>query len=160
MTTSDTDHMPDDGLPEDYRAELKNRYGPIPVVPPSLENAILADARQHLSTHRPSVVRHRRWNSLQWAAIATTVAAASVMCIVCLPERAERGGTGNMTTDASTASDSDINGDVDLNGRIDIRDAFALARQIRSGEQTHDINRDGRFDELDVDLVAQRAVML
>ena len=158
MATSDLDHRPDDGLPEDYRAELKNRYGPIPVVPREIDNAILADARQHLTTHRPSVGRRKGWSSWRWGAMATTVAAAAVMCVVWLP--GDQSQSESAATDASTMRDTDVNSDVDQNGRIDILDAFAMARRIRSGERIHDINSDGRFDELDVALVAQRAVML
>ena len=161
MTTSKLDHMPDDDFPEDYRAAIKNRYGPIPTVPRETDNVILADARQHLSRHHPSVVRHRRMSTWQWVAMATTVAAAAVVCIVWLPDMAEHGGAMNMASDMSSAADNDVNSDVDQNGRIDILDAFAMARQIRSGgERIRDINSDGRFDELDVALVAQRAVML
>ncbi len=160
MTTSDLDHMSDDGLPEDYRAELKNRYGPMPNVPWDIDNAILADARQHLSTHRALVGRQKRWSPWQWAAMATTVAAAAVICVVWLPDPADHNVAFNRATDSSTSADVDIRSDVDQNGRIDILDAFAMARQIRSGERTHDINSDGRFDDLDVKLVAERAVML
>ena len=159
MTTSDLDHMPDDGLPEAYRTELKNRYGPIPSVPRETDNAILADARQHLTTHRPSVGRQNGWSSWRWVAIGTTVAAAAVMCVVWLP--GDQSQSGSVATDASSMRENDVNSDVDQNGRIDILDAFAMARQIRSGgERIRDINSDGRFDELDVDLVARRAVML
>ncbi len=160
MTTSDLDHLPEDHLPEDHRAELKNRYGPIPAVPREIDNAILTDARQRLSTQHPAIGRQKRWSSWRWAAIGTTVAAAAVVCMVWLPEQAEYGGVGYMASDSSSAAGNDVNNDVDQNGRIDILDAFAMARQMRSGERTHDINSDGRFDELDVDLVARRAVML
>ena len=160
MTTSDLDHMSDDGLPEGYRAELKNRYGPMPNIPSDIDTAILADARRHLTTHRALVGRQKRWSAWQWAAMATTVAAAAVMCVVWLPNQTGQDGAVNMASDTASAVANDVNSDVDQNGRIDILDAFAMARQIRSGERTHDINSDGRFDELDVKLVAERAVML
>ena len=92
--------------------------------------------------------------------MATTVAAAAVIGVVWLPDQADRGGAMNVASDASSAADNDVNSDVDQSGRIDILDAFVIARQIRSGGRIHDINSDGRFDELDVAMVAERAVML
>ncbi len=150
----------DDGLPGVIGSAIKNRYGPIPAVPPDVDNAILADARQHLSTRHPFIARQRRMGSWQWAAIATTVAAAAVMCVVWLPNQTGQDGAVQMASDTASAVDNDVISDVDQNGRIDILDAFTMARQIQSGERTHDINSDGRFDKLDVELLAQRAVML
>ena len=63
-------------------------------------------------------------------------------------------------SDASLAND-DLRSDLDLNGRVDILDAFAMARQFRDGDtEARDFNHDGRFDELDIDLVAREAVKL
>jgi hypothetical protein len=51
--------------------------------------------------------------------------------------------------------------DLDQSGRVDILDAFAMARLIRDGGSgAPDVNRDGRLDHLDIDLVAGEAVML
>jgi hypothetical protein len=53
--------------------------------------------------------------------------------------------------------------DVDRNGRINILDAFALARQLHSGqpaEQRLDVNNDGVVDARDVDAIAMEAVSL
>ena len=53
--------------------------------------------------------------------------------------------------------------DIDGSGRVDILDAFALAKQIKSGRQLDsrwDINSDGGIDDRDVDAVALAAVSL
>jgi hypothetical protein len=52
--------------------------------------------------------------------------------------------------------------DLDGNGRVDILDAFAVAREIRSGrnQSEFDINGDGRLTQADVNEIAQRAVTL
>ena len=66
-----------------------------------------------------------------------------------------------VSADAELASVAPLTSDVDLNGSVDILDAFAMARQIRSGrDKSYDINHDGRFDQLDIDIVAREAVKL
>ena len=52
--------------------------------------------------------------------------------------------------------------DLDGNGRVDILDAFAVAREIRSGrnQSEFDINGDGRLTQADGNEIAQRAVTL
>ncbi|MHC4709322.1 MAG: dockerin type I domain-containing protein, partial [Planctomycetota bacterium] len=55
-----------------------------------------------------------------------------------------------------------VDGDLDRSGRVTILDAFALARQIKSGQSpsSGDINSDGRIDRADVDAIAMLAVRL
>jgi len=53
------------------------------------------------------------------------------------------------------------NGDIDGSGNIDILDAYALARNLRTGRpglKHWDFNSDGRVDHADVDVIARRAV--
>ncbi|MEJ7593436.1 MAG: dockerin type I domain-containing protein [Planctomycetaceae bacterium] len=151
------------GLPDSVRAALKNRYGPIPSVPSEIDNAILADARRHFEQHGPATLlpaRRRRVSAWQWTAIATTVTAACVMLFALRPQQPDQESSVATRSDASLP-DNDLRGDVDLNGRVDILDAFAMARQFRDGSAEHrDFNHDGRFDELDIDLVAHEAVKL
>lgn len=52
--------------------------------------------------------------------------------------------------------------DLDRNGRVDILDAFALARQLKSGEagRRADMNADGVVNGADVEAIAMLAVAL
>ena len=153
----------DNGLPDSVRATLKNRYGPVPGVPSEIDNAILADARRHFEQHGPATLRparRRRVSAWQWTAIASTVAAA---CVVLLSLRTPRHSTEIDTMAKSDASmmNDDLRSDVDLNGRVDILDAYAMARDIRNGRSGFlDLNHDGLFDQLDIDMVAREAVKL
>jgi len=153
----------EDRLPDSFRAALKNRYGPIPDVPSEIDNAILADARRHFEQHGPATLRpagRRRVSAWQWTAIASTVAAACVMLFALRPQQQNSENDTMAKSDASLVND-DLRSDVDLNGRVDILDAFAMGRQFRDGgAEARDFNHDGRFDELDIDLVAREAVKL
>lgn len=156
-------------LPESIRSGLKNRYGPVPEVSSEIDRAILADARQHFEQSRGVTRRlatRRKISGWQWTAIASTVAAACVAFIVWQPQQPRQQNESLLAMDAaeiseSRQSDSVLSTDIDLNGRVDILDAFAMARQIRDGDSgARDFNRDGRFDQLDIDLVAREAVKL
>ncbi len=148
----------DEFVPEFVLSELKDRYGPAPEVPVSVDRAILADAQRFLAERVSPVRRHRQWSSLRWAAIGSTVAAASLMLITLWPRL--ESNNGPLETAGNRTSDLNEN-DIDQNGRVDILDAFVMARQIQSGDsRARDVNHDGRRDQLDVDLVARNAVML
>ena len=153
----------DNGLPDSVRAALKNRYGPIPAVPSEIDHAILADARRYFEAHGPAILRpagRRRVSAWQWTAIASTVAAVCVMLFALRPQQPDQDSSVATRSDASS-SDGDLRSDVDLNGRVDILDAFSMARQLRDGgAEARDFNHDGRFDGLDIDLVALEAVKL
>lgn len=146
-------------LPETVNSAIRIRYGPVPDVPPETDRAILADARRHLSARIRPARRFRRWTSWHWAVMGSTVAAASVVLLVWKPAAMQQNAE-NAVVQKSATQQIDRN-DVDENGRVDILDAFAMARLIRDGGTgTRDLNGDGRFDRLDVDLVARKAVML
>lgn len=160
------ERKPDDaeiGLPDSVRAALKNRYGPVPSVPSEIDKAILADARRHFEQHGPATLRparRRRVSAWQWTVIASTVAAACVVLVALRTPDPNQASNVAARSDAATVFD-ELRGDVDLNGRVDILDAFAMARQFRDGDPVaRDFNLDGRFDELDIDLVAREAVKL
>lgn len=151
MNPQDPDDF-DNGLPEELRSALKNRYGPVPEIPAEVDEAVIADARRHLSSHVRTPGR-RRWSTWQLTAISSTIIAACVMLFVWMPDSMNESDTAFRITT--------VKRDLDGNGRVDILDAFAMARQIRSGDSgARDVNGDGRFDHLDVDLVAREAVML
>ena len=152
----------DNGLPDSVRATLKNRYGPIPAVPSEIDHAILADARRHFEQHGPATLRpaRRRVSAWQWTAIASTVAAACVVLFALRPPQPNQESSVADRSDASSLDD-ELRTDVDQNGRVDILDAFVMARQLRDGgAEARDFNHDGRFDGLDIDLVAREAVTL
>ena len=153
----------DNELPESVSAELKNRYGHLPAVPAEIDKAILADARRHFEQHGPATqrpARRRRVSVWQWTAIASAVGAACVMLFTLRPQHPAQNISVATGSQASSSQD-DLRSDVDLNGRVDILDAFAMARQFRDGsKEPRDFNHDGRFDELDIDLVAREAVKL
>ena len=156
-------------LPEEIRSGLKNRYGPVPDVPSEIDRAILADARLHFEQSRGinrRLATRRRISTWQWTAIASTIAAACVAFVVWRPQSPRQQNESFLAMDAiesteARLNDSGLSTDIDLNGRVDILDAFAMARQIRDGDsQARDFNQDGRFDQLDIDLVAREAVKL
>ena len=146
-------------LPEVVTSALKARYGAVPAVSPETDRAILADAQRHLSARVPPVRRYRRWVSWRWAAIGSTIAAASVAMLVWTTQPMSPRSESPVALQSPLPQTDD--NDVDRNGRVDILDAFAIARQIRSGDpRARDVNHDGRLDQQDVDLVAREAVML
>ena len=150
-------------LPDAVKAALRKRFGPVPDVPSNIDHSILADARRHFEQHGPAALRPTRWRRVstwQWTAIGSTVAAACVLFFAMKPQQPQLENSLASQSIAESA-DAKLASDVDLNGRVDILDAFAMAREIRSGRGGfRDMNRDGLFDQMDVDLVAQEAVKL
>jgi hypothetical protein len=115
-------------------------------VPPAVDEAVLREARQHLSQTEPRQFGWRPWVS--WAAMAACLA-----LIAWLVQRPDAG------PDGGRFAPEDINHD----GRVDILDAFALARKIETAgtlEPRWDINGDGRINRADVSAIADRAVTL
>lgn len=150
-------------LPEAAKAALRNRFGTVGSIPSEIDQSILADARRHFEQHGPSALRpakRRRVSVWQWAGIGSTVAAACVFFFAMTPQPPGQAVNVASTSDAPSPVE-ELSGDVDLNGRVDILDAFAMARDLRDGRSgVRDINNDGRFDQLDIDLVAREAVKL
>ncbi len=150
-------------LPDAVKAALRKRFGPVPDVPSSIDQSILADARRHFQQHGPAALRptkRRRVSVWKWTAIGSTVAAACVFFFAMTPRQPNQAVNIAATSDAPVP-DEEHTSDVDRNGRVDILDAFAMARQLRNGgAEARDFNHDGRFDELDIDLVAREAVKL
>ena len=113
-------------------------------VPPYVEGAILKAARQHLEKGTKAR-RIRLWRL--WPALAA--ACAVVVCVIRF----------STTSNHSRYAREDLNHD----GKVDILDAFALARQLKSGKPlptTYCINGDGAVNEKDVVLIATHAVQL
>jgi hypothetical protein len=129
-----------DKVPAKIESELRRLSSRTTVlVPPDVDNAVLARARRRFEEIR----RDERW--FAWwipAAAAVVLALAWIGFSLLQATRYERA-------------------DVDRSGQIDILDAFALARRIQQGSaQGYDVNGDGVVDKGDVDAVAAQAVRL
>jgi len=115
-------------------------------VPPTLDEAILGAARQHLAKpHRSGFKLFRGW--LVFPATATA-------CLLLA-------GLGYFVVKQSGAefAREDINRD----GQVDILDAFQLARGIQTGVSQSsgmDLNGDGVVDRRDAEIIAVKAVKL
>ncbi|MEE9391470.1 MAG: dockerin type I domain-containing protein [Planctomycetota bacterium] len=94
------------------------------------------------------------------------------------PNAKPAAGPDQILADASLSPGQNVSSplDRDGNGRVDIRDAYVLARSLRSADQgenlsvdlsadlnknsSADLNGDGKVDRLDVELIAKAAVKL
>jgi hypothetical protein len=132
-------------LPARLSEDLKALYAPPQVIPPRVDDAILAHAREHLA----SLARSRRIVHFpRWLAAAAVVALAAVLSSLWFSNRR-----------LPEVTREDINRD----GRVDVLDAFALARRLQQGAATDrlfDINGDGVVDQKDIDAITTRAVKL
>lgn len=131
-----------DSIPPRLRRAFADLAGPPPPVPASVDQALRRDASVRLRPRATGLDRPWRWLPL-------AAAAAALLVWLLLPPRALPGDLDH--------------GDLDHNGRIDIRDAFALARQLRSGAAVDpgcDLTGEGVVDDADVRALAQRAVAL
>jgi hypothetical protein len=114
-------------------------------ISPSIDEAVLEQARQHLARLRARRVRRQR---AQWLALAACMVLVAVMAQAVF----HRG-------DGKQFAREDLNRD----GQVDILDAFQLAREIKEGNAqagTEDFNGDGKVDAADVEILARRAVSL
>lgn len=140
MSPHELNHEPD--APK-LRQALRECRSPVIFVPPQIDDAILAQARQHLATIRPETGSWWRPGRLALAAGLAVIGTAAGILVLASRER----------TPADTA-------DLNRDRRIDILDAFALARQLESGHATLDVNGDGTVDRQDIEALAGRAVAL
>ncbi len=149
-------HMPEDNrdrengvleAPPELVSALKRLPKTGLFIPPTVDEAILHAARRQLS-QQPA--RGIKWSfALRWG-IAT---AALVLLLAGLPLALRR-------TDTTS---SFARGDLNHDGQVDILDAFALARELKTGIRPSlqmDVNGDGVVDERDVATLAARAVSL
>ena len=177
MSDKNMSQMPEDHLPQDVVAELRKRLkSPVPV-PSSIDEVILADARNVLaSSSRPD---RRRFGWRAWTlGVVSAGSLAAVLVIAVLPQNPMGNGPAIASRDATEAvSDQttssmvvemiSLKEDFDQNGSVNILDALALARRIDDGRNQSadqlpagDLNSDGVVDRSDVDLIAMTAVML
>ena len=149
--------------PSELIDHLHTLYATETRVPPAVDEAVLARARQQMIARRPNWI-------LRWA-VPPAAAAAVIMWVVfnpfVTPDRAieplasseQRQGL----TDEVATTQVAISRDIDGNGRVNILDALALARSIKANRVTDkpwDFNGDGVINRQDVDAVAQSAVRL
>ena len=132
---------------EPFSADLKALSEPPQPDWTAVDRAVMDRAAQTLLP-----IRKRRWFYRPLAAAAAIAIAASVLLMFF-----NQGKPGNSLPAAAVLQD------VDLNGHIDILDAFQLAKMVQSSaaaDTKWDMNRDGTVNQLDVDIVAQTAVLL
>jgi len=145
-----TNHnRPDAGDPPDAPLKLLAAFRQLQskrvFVSPSVDETVLRAARQHLAEPKKRGVRLvRHW--LFWPAFAT-----ACMCLALLAHTFLNRGRQKFARE-----------DVNHDGHVDILDAFALARQVKSGGAARalDLNGDGVVDRRDAEVIATRAVKL
>lgn len=136
--------------PKELLDDLSSLYGVELPVPPDVDHALIAMARERLASRR------RPRLSLRWAWAGAAAAAVLLVLWIAYPP-------GRQEKSPVRAVQSAAKGDFDGSGRVDILDAFALAREIESGRSRNlkwDMNGDGFVDRRDVDAIAMAAVSL
>ena len=134
--------------PELISALRRSPQAPI-FIPPTIDESILDAARRHLAP--------KKENGFKWILLMRWgfPVAALILLLAILPRFIPKSGSGSRS--------SVLPGDINHDGRVDILDAFALAREIKTGAHPgpgRDINGDGVVDERDVAALAARAVSL
>ena len=115
-------------------------------VPRTIDEAILREAKRRLEKPERPRFSWRHWVP-RFAAVA--IALAVVAYVILRHETITR---------RPAFAREDLNHD----GRVDILDAFAVARQLKSGQVAPegDVNGDGVVDRVDVETIASHAVRL
>ena len=188
MNDSNTPESPEEQLPHEVTAALKQRYGPQQdaetAVPESVDRAILIDAAAYLKTISPTSPAPGTvsvpWYRRRWVAASSGTLAAAALLFMVWPGGSEmdRMSTASRSMPASPSLESadvefamraeigDVmvaSNDIDQNGEVNILDAFALARSLERQDATAtrwDQNGDGHADEDDIQLIAMAAVTL
>jgi hypothetical protein len=135
--------------PPELVAALKHSPKAPIFIPPTVDEAVLHAARRHLS--RPKSSAFAWIFKLRWGFAAVAVG----LLLAVMPSFLRRS-----TPSSGTVA---IRGDLNHDGKVDILDAFALAKELKSGARVGlqlDINGDGVVDERDVTALAAKAVSL
>lgn len=140
----DAENKDESPVPGKLLVGLKSMRRNAIFVPPSVDDAILREARAHFQKVRPMSVFWRR--PALWAAVA-----AVVIALVSV-------GTLWLKPSVPPALRGDVNGD----GVVDVLDAYLLARIVEQdkADKRWDFNGDGKIDGLDVDWIANRIVQI
>jgi len=158
---------PDVVAPQGLAEDIVALYEADVAVPPEVDEAVVAMARQRFAARERFAERERPARravvipfrpAYRWAT-AGVLAAAAVLALVVLPEWLGRSaGRARIETAQETVRE-----DVDGSGEVDILDAFMVAREIESDAAPRpewDMNGDGAVDGADVDEIALAAVSL
>ena len=141
---------PEPQAPQRLIDDLAALYGAEVPVPPHVDEAIAARARQRFVGLRRS--------RLVLRLVEVGAAAAAILLVFWLVDF----GPQPQQPGPATARAADKH-DLDGNGRVNILDAFVLARHVESAavpRSEWDLNGDGLVDRQDVDAVAMAAVTL
>ncbi len=135
--------------PGRLREDLAALYGAPVRVPPEVDEAVVAMARQRLSPRR------RQWRLRRWLAAGAAVAAVVLLVFSVWPHRRLPPGP--------SVADSAPTMDLDGSGRVDVLDAFLLARYLATSQalpEEWDVDQDGTVDQQDVTGIVMSAVRL
>lgn len=170
MNETPNPDLPEDQLPHEVVAALRERHGPGGEIPDSVSDAILANANAHLSQISRPQKAEKRNQPFRWVAWSSGTIAAAALLFALMPKQPQQSKMSrSMVADAESSvmqklsDDGLLSRDIDRSGRVDILDAFALARRVNSNAQYSsqwDQNGDGQMDQNDVDLIALNAVTL
>ena len=151
MQTPDKNDEPDDKsleAPQQLVLALSRHQEERIFVPRTIDEVVLRQARRHLGKPEPP--------KFPWRRLIPRLAAAAAALVLLL---------GYIFTrhDGGYSPPAFAREDLNHDGRVDILDAFALARQLKSGPvpgRGEDINGDGVVDQRDVETIATHAVRL
>ena len=139
-------------------------------VPPTLDEALMKSARQHLG---PAENKRPTWLRLMPWTVATAGLAAAVLLV--FPHATQFLGFGQATKVARRGLESPSRSriqpqglaysreDLNRDGIVDILDAFMLARKLQGASSVDpnlDVNGDGVVDHRDIETIAAHAVSL
>lgn len=166
-------HRPDQDKSLDAPQELIDALADLDkeriFVPPSVDEAIVSEARQQLKgiACDPEPVNFLAWSGWGVAAAATVLLMFSLSTRQ--PEQAEHASASpesafkEKALMPEIAADGFAREDINRDRAVDILDAFALARWLEDPEPppaAFDFNNDGAIDRADVDWVARVSVKL
>lgn len=141
-------------------------------VPPTVDEALMKVARQHLG--RPEKRRISWFRLLPWTVATAGLAVAVLLAYPHAKEflgfeksaKAVRGGWENTSATGIQPQSqglADLREDLNHDGKVDILDAFILARKLKGAplsDSSLDLNGDGVIDNRDVEVIAVHAVSL
>ncbi|MEM6394645.1 MAG: dockerin type I domain-containing protein [Planctomycetota bacterium] len=155
MNVPTPNHKPETQLPPAFRTALRDAQPPLPEVPPTLDQAIINQSRQHL--------RQRFATRNRLLKIGLPLSAAAALALAFLLYQTPR--SPRIPSVGPIAERPTHPHDLNADGTLDILDAFTLAQHLRNPTRhphlaTADPNADGQTNTADVDFLAQQAVTL
>ncbi|MEX0654409.1 MAG: dockerin type I repeat-containing protein [Phycisphaeraceae bacterium] len=154
----DRDHEADPARDETLQRDLNARYGRQPLVPPAVDETVLAEARSHFAAVHQARAR-QRWRLAGAGIAAAALLAVSVWLIGPLAfDAAAPVGQAQRSGDVP-GEPGDMNGD----GVVDVLDMLVLARELEAGmaPPSHaDVTGDGDVTFDDLHALGQQIVAL